>query len=47
MVFIGVILIYEGIVNLVSVLRITSIAKQVEYEVKDAVNKVKDEFRPN
>jgi uncharacterized membrane protein HdeD (DUF308 family) len=47
MVFIGVILIYEGIVNLVSVLRITAIAKQVEYEVKDAVNKVKDEFRPN
>ena len=47
MIFIGVILIYEGIVNLVSVLRITSIAKQVEYEVKDAINKAKDNFRPN
>ena len=47
MIFIGVILIYEGIVNLVSVLRITSIAKQVEFEVKDAINKAKDNFRPN
>jgi len=47
MIFLGVVIIYGGIVNLVSVLRITAIAKQVEYEVKDAINQAKDKFRPN
>ena len=41
MVFMGVVLIYGGVVNLVSVLRIASIAKQVENEVKDMVDKAK------
>jgi len=41
MIFVGVALIYGGVVNLVSVLRIASIAKQVENEVKDMVDKAK------